>query len=533
MQCHKDGEYMTFLIVLGSHRSGTSALTGVLVSLGFTAGRRLMPPNQFNERGYFEDVSVSQCNEALLQKLGRSWRDERLLPLGWATSGHAIEGSAALGRSLREGFDLSAHCVLKDPRLCRLLPVVERAFGLYEVAPKYVISLRTPYAVVPSLTRRDGIAPSRAALLYLAYLLEAERETRGKPRVFVQYESLLADWRTCVGTIAQELKVPKLAIDALPPGAIARAQAFLSPELNHAPQALAQYGGEKPMQMALAVYECLCTPGEHSTTLLDALYIEWKQYLEGIEPWLSEAVAHEKLMESLPRLLWEGGDRDTRVPQQSAFSFLLWASASKEYCGENTKRLTWQFNDDNQHRYVLPLCPDPITGLRWDITECPAFCRINRLWIEDATGAIVWNWDTGEALLAQPSPDLCLLGVNDENVFELISIGMDPYGVIQVPPTVLAQLKEGWAVCADWRAFVPTQGIKPVLARLMNLMDSLSQTQRKLQGAQESLDVLKRESANESQALRELQQQRNQVRTEIIRAEAQIEMLKELLLGDS
>jgi len=182
---------------------------------------------------------------------------------------------------------------------------------------------------------------------------------------------------------------------------------------------------------------------------------------------------------------------------------------------------------------VLPLCPDPITGLRWDITECPAFCRINRLWIEDATGAIVWNWDTGEALLAQPSPDLCLLGVNDENVFELISIGMDPYGVIQVPPTVLAQLKEGWAVCADWRAFVPTQGIKPVLARLMNLMDSLSQTQRKLQGAQESLDVLKRESANESQALRELQQQRNQVRTEIIRAEAQIEMLKELLLGDS
>jgi septal ring factor EnvC (AmiA/AmiB activator) len=103
--------------------------------------------------------------------------------------------------------------------------------------------------------------------------------------------------------------------------------------------------------------------------------------------------------------------------------------------------------------------------------------------------------------------------------------------VIQVPPTVLGQLQEGWVVCADWDAFVPTQGIKPVLAKLGHLFGSLGQTQQKLQSTQESLLTLQRDSANESQALKELQGQRNQIRAEIIRAEAQIEMLKELFVS--
>lgn len=525
---------MTFLIVLGSHRSGTSALTGVLANFGFMAGKQLMQPNQFNERGYFEDAVVSQLNEALLRKLGRSWRDERLLPLGWEATEHALEGTAALCCALREGFDLGVPCVLKDPRLCRLLPVVERAFGRCEIVPKYIISLRTPYAVVSSLMHRDGIARGRAALLYLAYLLEAERETRGKPRMFVQYESLLADWRACIGAVALELEVPSLAIDGLSADAVARVEAFLAPELNHAPREQQRDGIEKPMQMALALYEYLCVPtGDLPVTLLDALYLEWQEYLRGIEPWLSEAVAHDKLRGSLPSLLWEGGDKETPLLQHSAVSFLLWASANKGYCGENTKRLTWQFNVDNKHRYILPVCADPITVLRWDITECPAYCKIKRFWIENAFGVVVWNWDASKALLAHPSPDLRLIGVNDDGVFELISIGMDPYGLIQVPPTVLAQLQEGWSVCADWCAYVPAQGIKPVLARLGNLIDNLGQTQQKLQAAQGLLEVLTHESVKESQALRELQNERNQVRSEIIRAEAQIEMLKELLLGDN
>ena len=79
---------------------------------------------------------------------------------------------------------------------------------------------------------------------------------------------------------------------------------------------------------------------------------------------------------------------------------------------------------------------------------------------------------------------------------------------------------------------MPTQGIKPILTKLSHLVASLGQAEQKLQGTQESLQTLQRDSANESQALKELQGQRNQIRAEIIRAEAQIEMLKELMVVD-
>lgn len=42
------------IIVLGMHRSGTSALAGALAKLGAGLPARLMSENQYNPKGYFE-----------------------------------------------------------------------------------------------------------------------------------------------------------------------------------------------------------------------------------------------------------------------------------------------------------------------------------------------------------------------------------------------------------------------------------------------------------------------------------------------
>ena len=60
---------------------------------------------------------------------------------------------------------------------------------------------------------------------------------------------------------------------------------------------------------------------------------------------------------------------------------------------------------------------------------------------------------------------------------------------------------------------------------------SLGDTQSELQRAEQRFETLRCDSESESRALQELREQRKVIRAEILRAEAQIEMLKDLFVS--
>ena len=60
----------TALVVLGMHRSGTSALTGMLHRLGVALGEHLMPATNDNPRGYWEHADIVKVHERLMAALG-------------------------------------------------------------------------------------------------------------------------------------------------------------------------------------------------------------------------------------------------------------------------------------------------------------------------------------------------------------------------------------------------------------------------------------------------------------------------------
>ena len=71
------------VIVLSMHRSGTSALTRGLTTMGVMLGDRLMAahPN-INDKGFFEDIDFVALNEEILKACGRKWFSlEPLQPL--------------------------------------------------------------------------------------------------------------------------------------------------------------------------------------------------------------------------------------------------------------------------------------------------------------------------------------------------------------------------------------------------------------------------------------------------------------------
>jgi hypothetical protein len=63
------------VVVLGMHRSGTSAVAGMLVEAGFDGGRApdLAAGDEGNPRGFFERWSLLARHDALLRQLGASW----------------------------------------------------------------------------------------------------------------------------------------------------------------------------------------------------------------------------------------------------------------------------------------------------------------------------------------------------------------------------------------------------------------------------------------------------------------------------
>jgi hypothetical protein len=215
-------------LVLGMHRSGTSAVTQLLGLAGAQLPAHVMPGDEHNAKGYFEPWRIAMLNDERLRAAGGAWDDVFGFPFrpldddaDWRARAHAL---------FAEEYRKVRVPLLKDPRVTVLLPLWREVFQAAKLEPRCVIPVRHPLAVAGSLSRRDGFAAEKSVLLWTAYMLAAEAYTRDMPRVFVDYDALLADWRGEVGRIvaAHGAPLPKLtgkaeeAIDA-----------FLSPDLRH------------------------------------------------------------------------------------------------------------------------------------------------------------------------------------------------------------------------------------------------------------------------------------------------------------
>lgn len=220
----------TAVLVLGMHRSGTSAASGVLQCLGVSLGRTVSPPGPSNPRGYFENTRVMLFHEELLAALGRSWDDPRPLPAGWDGAEALAPWRERLLGLLAEEFGETRLWGVKDPRLCRLLPLWLPALGEVGVAARAVVVLRHPGAVAASNGRRTGMPREQALALWLEHVLGAERSTRGLPRAPLAYRALLENWRGELGRVQEALRV-SLAWE----GGAEAVKALLARELDHHP----------------------------------------------------------------------------------------------------------------------------------------------------------------------------------------------------------------------------------------------------------------------------------------------------------
>lgn len=204
------------VVVLGMHRSGTSALAGVLNLMGCDVPATLMAMSESNPKGYFESVPLYEMHSRLLSSAGSRWDDWLPLNPGWYRSTRAEEFHERAVQVLGEEFGTARLFVLKDPRICRLLPFWEDVLKTADVAPHYVLTHRNPLEVAASLEKRDGMDPGTGLLLWLRHVLDAEADSRGQPRSFVNYAGLLENWAGVMQKIQDDtgLVLPRMGVAA-------------------------------------------------------------------------------------------------------------------------------------------------------------------------------------------------------------------------------------------------------------------------------------------------------------------------------
>jgi hypothetical protein len=216
------------LFVLGFARSGTSALTRVLSLCGAALPPRLLGATTRDPAGFWEPRVASFINGHILRRRGSAGFDPTLR-LQQEDAFDATERAACIAKMCEFLTTLPAAplVVIKEPKITALAGMWLEAAHQAGFDPMAVIAVRHPEEAIKSVTAAARTSPEFGGALWLKYSLLAERNTRGLPRVFVEYANLMADWRQEVKRISTTLAVD---LNTQNEGTI---EEFLAPDLRH------------------------------------------------------------------------------------------------------------------------------------------------------------------------------------------------------------------------------------------------------------------------------------------------------------
>jgi len=182
------------VLVLGMHRSGTSAATGALVLRGAWPGEDLMPATPENPKGYWENMGIVTIHEQLLTALGHAWDDLRPLPDGWLHQEAATIARNQLRTLITTELMQHPTWAVKDPRLCRLLPLWQPLLEELGIAASALIVVRDPREVAASLLARDQWPLELSRALWWQHLSDAIEGSHTLPRHVLSYPRLPSAW---------------------------------------------------------------------------------------------------------------------------------------------------------------------------------------------------------------------------------------------------------------------------------------------------------------------------------------------------
>jgi Sulfotransferase family len=183
------------VVILGMHRSGTSALTHALALLGASLG----PVANLGRN--WETPVMRRPNDALLNAFGGGWDCPPQMPDGWVES-EAVQAILPSARAAFAEYGSPDILVWKDPRTCMTLPFWRQ---LFPERPVIVFVHRHPVEVADSLTARNGFHLAHGLALWERYNHAALQNATGLPTVAIPYWRLVEKPKATMRVIVDAL----------------------------------------------------------------------------------------------------------------------------------------------------------------------------------------------------------------------------------------------------------------------------------------------------------------------------------------
>ncbi|MDJ0851582.1 MAG: hypothetical protein QNK04_24675 [Myxococcota bacterium] len=221
------------VLVVGAGRSGTSAVTRGVQALGVELGQHLRAATGKNPTGFFEDRDLLRIAKRVRSRLGlRSESVSLVDDARWRLTDLSDLRKEAVDVVHRH-FRGAPVWGFKYSQTLRYLPFWEGVLREAEVAPSFVVSLRSPLSVARSrakLDRARGVQ-EKSDLEWLVNVVPWFRRMAAHPTVVADFDLLLDEPEVQLRRLAKHLDLP---VDEPVEDSIrSYARSFLKGEMRH------------------------------------------------------------------------------------------------------------------------------------------------------------------------------------------------------------------------------------------------------------------------------------------------------------
>ena len=267
-------------VVLGMHRSGTSALTGLLGNLGISGPTDALGATENNLLGYWESTSLVTSSDRFLDSQNSHWSQLYHWSSGWWKSAAALDWIDSYWDDMQNVFNTNQHFVLKDPRLCILFEGMIPCLVDSLLQVDFLLILRSPVEVAISLCKAEKISPRDAINLWIGSVFRAESMSRPYTRNTFTYHQLLNTPQTILDSLglAWNQSFNESRLD--------QARSFLQPSLyrtkvDSVRESFLERHPDLANLLALAetIFECFQYPTSEILQISESLNCQWIEIL--------------------------------------------------------------------------------------------------------------------------------------------------------------------------------------------------------------------------------------------------------------